>query len=131
MMEWPCFSSSLARVKTASAPSPLSCETRDAILRFAMRSSLSFRGGRRRDGDAQTVNEARKHFERGGGQKQFDEFRIRKIGAQFGEECVVNGTTPEAELVSEAKSEFFFSGVRAAFTIGDGGNLFFGGAFLS
>src|SRR5260370_23765947 len=31
MMERPCFSSSFARAKTASAPSPVNCETRDAI----------------------------------------------------------------------------------------------------
>src|SRR5579859_3211424 len=44
MMEWPCFSSSFAREKTARAPSPFSCETREAILRFGMGSSLPPRG---------------------------------------------------------------------------------------
>src|SRR3989440_1421998 len=34
MTERPCFSSSLARAKTASAPSPVSCETRDAMDRM-------------------------------------------------------------------------------------------------
>src|SRR5690349_21273916 len=31
MIERPCFSSSLARAKTASAPSPVSCDIRRAI----------------------------------------------------------------------------------------------------
>src|ERR1700688_4684437 len=38
MMERPSFSSSLARLKTASAPSPVSCETRVAIFGMAAKS---------------------------------------------------------------------------------------------
>src|SRR5262249_61937277 len=41
MMERPCFSSSFARENTARAPSPFNCETREAILRFGMKSRLS------------------------------------------------------------------------------------------
>src|SRR5258708_31947300 len=41
-MERPCFSSSFARAKTASAPSPVNCETRDAICPMVEFRILSF-----------------------------------------------------------------------------------------
>src|SRR4030095_11786977 len=83
MIERPCCSSSLAREKTASAPSPFSCETRFAIRLGVMSESLSpylsrfgssshFRSGRRSDRDAQPADEAGKHFKRSRGKKQFD-----------------------------------------------------------
>src|SRR6266852_3843497 len=42
MMERPCLSSFLARAKTASAPSPVSCEMRDAIRAMAKSRILPF-----------------------------------------------------------------------------------------
>src|SRR6266436_5762237 len=130
-MEWPCFSSSLAREKTASAPSPFNCETRVAIRRVPMGSSLSFRGGRRRDGNAEAVNETRKLLECGGGQKQFDEFRLRKIGVQLREEIVVNRFAAFVQLVGEAEAKLFFRREGTTFEIGQGGNLLVRGTFLA
>src|SRR5258706_10134772 len=108
MIEWPCFSSSFAREKTARAPSPFSCETRVAIRRVAMGSSLSFRGGRGRDGNAEPVNETREHFKSGGGQEQFYELRLHKIGVQFREEIVVNRFAAFVQFIGKAEAEFFF-----------------------
>src|SRR5437016_8971754 len=130
-MEWPCFSNSLAREKTARAPSPFSCETRVAIRRVPMGSSLSFRGGRRSDGNAEAINETRKHFECGGGQKQFDKFRLRKISAQFGEEIVVNRFAAFVQLVGQAEAKLFFRREGTTFEIGQGGNLLVRGALLA
>src|SRR5256885_4602158 len=131
MIEWPCFSSSLAREKTARAPSPFNCETRVAIRRVPMGSSLSFRGGRRSDGNAEAINEARKHFECGGGQKQFDEFRLTKIGPQLREEIVVNRFAAFVQLVGEAEAKLFFRREGTTFEIGQGGNLLVRGALLA
>src|SRR2546430_13157030 len=103
MIEWPCFSSSLAREKTARAPSPFNCETRVAIRRVPMGSSLSFRGGRRRDGKPGAINETWKNFECGGGQKTIDEIRLQKNRAQFGKETVLNGLGAQRQPVCRAE----------------------------
>src|SRR5258707_12384131 len=131
MMERPSFSSSLAREKTASAPSPFSCETRDAIRLMVSGRILSFCGGQRSDWDVQAVDEAREHLEGRGGEKELHEFLVVEGRLQLGVKGVVDILWAAVQAVREAEAEFLLSAVRAVFEIGDAFDLLFGGAFFS
>src|SRR5450755_3825331 len=101
MIDLPVRSSSLARVKTASAPSPVSSETREAIFRetlveviavgrpgiLSLLWSCSRDGGCCRwelgDRNVQPVDKARKHFKGRRCQEKFDDFFFAEFFAQF------------------------------------------------
>src|SRR6478672_3246605 len=130
-MDRPSFSSSLARAKTASAPSPFSCETRDAIRLMVEEGILSFCGRQRSDRNMQTVDEARKHLEGRGGQEKFDQFLVAKSGFQFGVESVIDALRTSMQAVGKAKPEFFLDREGAIFEIGDSRDLPLARAFFA
>src|ERR1043166_7077288 len=144
MMERPWHSSSLAREKTARAPSPLSCPTRLAMR--VMRESLApprpgwlgqgpargnLFGRSRRDGNSQTFDEAREHFEGGSGEKEFDALEFRKRRGDLSEKLVVDRSPAFMQAIGEAEAQFFFFGVRAELKIRDAFDLRIRSAFLA
>src|ERR1700722_14475324 len=116
MMERPERSSSLARAKIVSAPSPLITDMREASGRISdLPCRIIF--WRRSDRDAQRVHEAWKELKDRGRSHQFQNLLIVVHGFQPGEESIVDLTGRVMQPVGATKSQFLCVGERSAFKI--------------